>query len=868
MSASVVRRCPLPSDGRPSLDLVARPRLISLLDTAMRVPATLLRAPAGYGKTVLMEEWVRRRSVSCAWVSLCGHHSDPDWFWRDLARAVACAIDGNGDREAESGRKPSEIAGSAEGVLEFVSRLDSEMLIVLDDYQRISSDSPVHSQMEHLLRFMPSRLHVAILSRSFPRIGLARLRAGGMLLELREADLAFTDLEMKEFLAREGVSLNARDAEGVSSLLAGWPAGARMLAQVSGSDRDGELGFGRRVELAEPFVREYLEEEVLESASVGMRSFLAGASYLQRFTASLAARSLGIGEKEAAVFAGRAMDEGLFVSPSGSLDGEAAFAVHPFAARVLEKAAVAIGAPDRLSALERASSWFEERGDMDGAVAMAARARNWDYIASAVMRSWRGYYASDAMGALCAWIDLLPASYIQSHPGLCLVSALPLAANGRSEEARGALRIARQGIRHEEDEKLGQYQAARSLTCAVLGEPETAEEAGRAALAMLSESEDYLRAMVQQVLGGVLQSKDPLASRDAFREALATQRTLGMPNPLCSVFANLAALSAYMGECSDARAYAEHAMEVFPVSSHRDKPMLDMAYAAHAQASYASDDLEAARADVGYLKERDGEVHLPSAISGYLTAALMARLSGDEESEFAVVREVRSRSLAGLIAALPPLSALSAWISRGLVSARDLRAAADDLADSAPVGLLMRTLVNAAEGVQGGLPGVEAAQLAKMLDGIPAFYVRAQMFAAMAYEAEGVSSKADASMRRAFDVAQAAGLRRVFIDDASYILNAWRRVASDDPGSWAAALLKDVSSHAAPSVSREAVRSLTDREMEVIRLASDGLSVQQIADRLFLSRETAKKHLGNAYGKLGVHSKGQAVALLRQLGVL
>lgn len=858
MSTEVVARRGVPTRNA-SLNLVARPRLIAMLDEALHMPATLLCAPAGFGKTMALEEWSRRRGVSPAWVSLDERYGSVDRFWSDVNGALIVAASTDVPSGAEA-RDPVEWACA------IVAAANREVVLVLDDYQRVPAASPVHAHMEILLRIMPSNFHVIIASRAFPRIGLAKLRASGTLLELGMRDLAFTDLEMRDFLARSGVDIPDDRGREVVRLLEGWPAGARMFAQawLSCKEPSSEIAHERM----EQFVREYFAEEVLGGASHEACALLATASYLGTFSATLISSVMGIEARDALLLATQAVDEGLFVTEADTLEGEPAFSLHPLVSCVLERRAVALGAPERTTALARASSWFEERGDMDGAVAMAARARNWDYIASAVMRNWRGYYASDSMGALCTWIDLLPASYVQSHPGICLVFALPLAANGRSEEARGALRIARQGIRHEGDEKLGQYQAARSLTCAVLGEPETAEEAGRAALAMLSDSEDYLRAMVQQVLGGVLQSKDPLASRDAFREALATQRTLGMPNPLCSVFANLAALSAYMGECSDARAYAEHAMEVFPVSSHRDKPMLDMAYAAHAQASYASDDLEAARADVEYLRGRDGEVHLTSAISGYLIAALVARLSGDEESEFAVVREVRSRSLAGLIAALPPLSALSVWISRGLVSARDLRATADDLADGTPVGLLMRTLINAAEGIQGGLPGVEAAQLAKMLDGIPAFYVRAQMFAAMAYEAEGVSSKADASMRRAFDAAQAAGLKRVLIDDASYILNAWRRVASDDPGSWAAALLKDISSHAAPSVSRETVRSLTDREMEVIRLASDGLSVQQIADRLFLSRETAKKHLGNAYGKLGVHSKGQAVALLRQLGVL
>lgn len=810
MSAGAAARRGVPTRSA-SLDLVARPRLISILDEALHMPATLLCAPAGFGKTVLLAEWSRRRGVSPAWVSLDERHGNADKFWSDVSGALSVAAGEDASSDAEA-HDPVEQACA------IAAAANREVVLVLDDYQRVPAASPVHAHMEILLRIMPQNLHVIIASRAFPRIGLAKLRASGTLLELGTRDLAFTELEMRDFLARENMALPSDQEREVMDLLGGWPAGARMLARAW---RSCQGVYSDAVsERVEQFVREYAEEEVLSGVSREMRALLATSSYLGTFTATLIAAVMDIDVRDASLLATTAVDEGLFVTDAGMLEDEPAFELHPVIARVFERRAVALGAPDRTSALAKASAWYEARGDMDGAVRMAACAQNWDYITSVIMRTWRSHYAFDDMRTLRDWLTLMPAAYIEAHPGLCLVMALPLASVGQREDARGALRLARLGIRSQDDEKTGQYQALRSLTCSVLGEAESAEEAGRAALVALPESEEYLRAMVQQVLGGVLQVKDPLASRTMLRQALATQRHLGMANPLCSVYSNLAAVSAYMGEYVDAALYAEHAMEVFPQTLHRERPMLDMAYAAHALAMYAGDNLDAARKDIDYLKSRGDNVRLTGAISGYIAASLIARLSGDVQEEAAFAQSAYAQSPSGLIAALPPLSALSSWVDSGMFSARELREIVDDIAGDAPTGYLMRALVNAAEGVQGVLSGVEAAQLAKLLEGVPAFYVRAQMLAVQAYEAEGVPAKADASLRRAFETARPAGIKRAFLDDAACIMPAWKRIAADATDSWEAQLLKGVSSHAAPHVSRDALRSLTEREMDVIRLAA------------------------------------------------
>ena len=170
---------------------------------------------------------------------------------------------------------------------------------------------------------------------------------------------------------------------------------------------------------------------------------------------------------------------------------------------------------------------------------------------------------------------------------------------------------------------------------------------------------------------------------------------------------------------------------------------------------------------------------------------------------------------------------------------------------------------------EGGEEAIERAKrVAASANDMPAVVVGAGIAGAVMAERAGLRDDACALLSAAFRAAEPEGIARPFLDDADALADVWGCVARKSKGSYAAGMYALAVSRMAPKASGDAAASLTSREFEVMRLAAEGLSVQQIADRLFVSRETVKKHLSNVYSKLGVHGKMQAVAALQRLGML
>ena len=219
-------------------DLVPRPRLAERLDEGLGEGLVLVCAPAGYGKTVLLAEWVRRGRHPVAWLSLDAGDNDPARFWRHAVAALDRVRPGISEQMGPLLGPPpppsfellvtaliNEVAGQPDA--------GETLLLVLDDYHVISSQL-VHASLGFLLEHRPPGLHLALTSRSDPPLALARLRARGQLTELRAAELRFTPGEAAALLQQ----------------VAAAPGGARLDAPLPGRGRRGagraDRGLGGR----------------------------------------------------------------------------------------------------------------------------------------------------------------------------------------------------------------------------------------------------------------------------------------------------------------------------------------------------------------------------------------------------------------------------------------------------------------------------------------------------------------------------------------------------------------------------------------------------------------------------------------------
>ena len=279
-----------PSQARPKQ--VARPRLIAELEREADRKLTLISAPAGFGKTTLLVEWLKGREdgdQSVAWVSLDEGDNDPVRFLSYLVAALRRTVgEGFGEGVLAALRSPGP--PRMEGVLgAFVNELDDlpgEVAVVLDDYHIIDSES-VHQIVSFLLEHLPEGVHLIISSRVDPPLPLARLRARGQMMELHAADLRFTPEEAAAFLNDAmGLDLSAGDIAALEGVTEGWIA-ALQLAALSMRERKDVSDFIRSFSGGHRDVFDFLAEEVLERQSEPVQMFLLETSILDSFSGPL-----------------------------------------------------------------------------------------------------------------------------------------------------------------------------------------------------------------------------------------------------------------------------------------------------------------------------------------------------------------------------------------------------------------------------------------------------------------------------------------------------------------------------------------------------------------------------------------------------
>jgi LuxR family maltose regulon positive regulatory protein len=245
---------------------VRRPRLLAQLDTGSVRTLGLVCAPAGFGKTALLADWIQARQRSVAWLSLDSGDNDPARFWRYAAAALDRVRPGIADGIAPllGPPAPPSFEGVAAALINELTVRPGEhdVLLVLDDYHVVEAQH-VHQSLMFLLDHLPSDVHVMLASRADPRLSLARLRARGQLAELRAADLRFSPDEAAVLLREAtGRDLSEGAVVALTTRTEGWAAGLQLAALSLGGQAD-VAEFVTTFSGSHRYVLDYLTEEVL-----------------------------------------------------------------------------------------------------------------------------------------------------------------------------------------------------------------------------------------------------------------------------------------------------------------------------------------------------------------------------------------------------------------------------------------------------------------------------------------------------------------------------------------------------------------------------------------------------------------------------
>jgi LuxR family transcriptional regulator, maltose regulon positive regulatory protein len=420
---------------RPGPGMVPRPRLTRHLDECLEQGLVLVCAPAGYGKTVLLADWARRRQRPVAWLSLDEGDNDPIRFWRYAVAALDRVRPGISERVGPllGPPTPPSFAGVVIALInDLAPQQKDEAVLVLDDYHAIGSQ-PVHASLKFLLEHRPPGLRLVLASRADPPLALARLRARGQLAELRAAELRFTAEEaaalLRQLVAGADASLPDADVAALTARTEGWAAGLQ-LAGLSLRGQADAAGFVADFTGSHRYVLDFLTQEVLECQPEQVRAFLLETSVLERLSGPLSDAVTGRGGSQELLE--QVERAGLFLVPLDEVRGWWRF--HHLFADLL-RARLREEQPAQVAQLHRnAAAWHEEHGLSEEAIRHAVAAGEMTWAARLIERQFDTVSGLRGEGVTVQrWLAALPADLVRSRPRLLLAQAQLAAATGRVE---------------------------------------------------------------------------------------------------------------------------------------------------------------------------------------------------------------------------------------------------------------------------------------------------------------------------------------------------------------------------------------------------------------------------------------------------
>ena len=895
--------------------LVPRPRLSERLDRGAASKLMLVSAPAGFGKTTLLAEWLVKwpplptRERSAAWLSLDQGDNDPASFWANVIAAVRTVASevGAGTLTLLQSPGPPPIQTVLTTLLNDLGVLASDLVLVLDDFHLIDARD-VQDGMAFLLEPLPPQVHLVIASRADPALPLARLRARGELVEIRAADLRFTPDEVATYLnGVMGLALTAEDVAALEGRTEGWIV-ALQLAALSMQGRDDVAGFIAGFAGDDRYIVDYLAEEVLQSQPEHVHRFLLQTSILDRLCGPLC--DAVTGQDGGKVKLAAQQRGNLFLVPLD--DRRRWYRYHHLFADVL-RGHLLEEQPDDLPELHRrASVWFEKNNEPSEAIRHAMAGGDFDRAADLVELSIPAMRRNRQVATLRRWLEALPDELVRVRPVLSVGYAGAMLVDGEIEGVEDRLRDAQRQLNATTGIHSGpQAPSAELVVVEELRRLPGIIEVYRAALAQargdvldtvrharraldLSPREDHLvRASAAGFLGLASWASGDLAeAHRAYAECMAGLRQVGYVSDALGCAIALADIRVTQGRLGEAMRTYQQALQHAP---EQGGPVLrgtaDM-YVGMSQLHRERDDLPAATQDLLRSQELGEHTGLPQ--NRYRWRVAMARMreaEGDLDGALDLLNEAERLYVSDFFPNVRPVPALRARVrvtqgrmgeARSWVRERGL-SATDDLSYLHEFEHITLSRVLLAQHTEEQSEGYirDATRLLERLlraaeeGGRTGSVIEILVLQALAHQTQGDLPGALASLKRAVTLSEPEGYVRVFVDEgppmAALLRAAARPAHGEQKGiapSHVRRLLAAINKTAGNApVKQGLIEPLSARELDVLRLLGTDLDGPDIARELIVSLSTVRTHTQSIYAKLGVNNRRAAVRQAEELNL-
>ncbi len=890
----------------PRSGMVARPRLRERLDRAIESKLTLVAAPAGFGKTTLLSEWLAATGAagrSASWLSLDRGDNEPASFWTYVVTALQTMDPAVGARALSLLQEPQPpaIETILTSLLNELGALPNDVVLVLDDYHLIDVQA-VTDEMTFLLDHLPRQVHVVIATRADPALPLARLRARGELIEIRAADLRFTPDEAAAYLNQVmGLDLGASDVAALEARTEGWIA-ALQLAALSMQGRDDVAGFIAGFAGDDRYIVDYLMEEVLHRQPEHVRSFMLETSILARMTGPLCDAVTGQDAGKATL---EALDRAnLFLVPLD--DRRRWYRYHQLFADVL-RARLVDERPGLAPELHRrACEWLEEHGARHEAIRHAMAGGDMARAADLVELAIPAMNRSQQSATLRQWLEALPDEMVRFRPVLSVAYAAILMEGGRVEGVEPRLRDAERWLDMTADGRAGPDAPSapmvvvdeeafrglpgwialyRSAQAMAVGDVAGTMTHAQRALDLVGEDDHHRRGAAAGLLGlAAWTTGDLEAAHRSYAECVASMLKVDQGSTVLGCFIVQADIRIAQGRLHDAMRIFERGVRL---ATGHGGPALRGAADMHTGMS----ELFRERNDLGPAAQHLAVGHELGEETGLsqnpyrsrVAAARIRQAHGDLDGALELLDEAERVYASDFSPNVRPIAAVKArvWIAQGrLAEAADWAregglSALDEPsylrefehATLARLLLAQGTRDRADDSIAAAIELTERLLAAAEGGGRSGSAIDILVVQALARHACGDVAGALSSLARAVALAEPEDYVRAFLDEGPPMAALLRLAAKDRKApSYARRLLGAVVSvEGRATVGQPLIEPLTERELEVLRLMGSELDGPGIARELTVSLATVRTHTRNIYAKLGVNSRMAAVRRAAEL---
>jgi LuxR family maltose regulon positive regulatory protein len=872
-----------PFAGPVAGNVVSRPGLVGRFGTSARV--TLLSAPPGSGKTVLLRSWIGQPTLAdrVASVAVGRDVRDPQWFWLSVLTALRRTVPGSALVRPLTPAPDLDGWAIAERLMKDLAPLEDPIWLVIDDVHELDSDEALR-QLELLVMRGPPELRFVLATRHDVRLGLHRLRLAGELTEIRAADLQFTVDEARELLRGAGVELAEQAIALLCEQTEGWAAGLR-LAALSLAGHPNPERFAAEFSGRERTVAEYLLAEVLERQSPEVRRLLLRTSVLERISGELADLLTGDSGGERVL---QDLEEAnAFVV---ALDAARSwFRYHHLFADLLQME-LRRAAPGEVAALHRAAAtWFAGHGFPVEAVRHAQAARDWALATQLLADYWPGLHLGGHAATVHALLARFPAEASAADAELAALVAADELARGSLEAAERYLLLAERGSALVLASRRGQFQLLLAITRLLVARqrgnlPAVVDEAGR--LQALADGPDAAQpglgqglralALISLAIAEQLTARFDEAERH-LEEGVALANRIGRPYLEFSGLANQAA-AGFFRSLPPAAERARQTIELARRHGWTDEPpanLASMVLGAVLAWQGRPDEAEPMLQQAERAPRDEAE---PVAGLGIRYIRGMLELARGRDADALAAFQAAEQFTGRLAAPKPLVTAVRAMLAQVLV-----RLGETEHAEQAIAGLREQDrergeirIATAMLRLAQDDPHAATAALVPVLDGSallfwPGWLTQAFLLEAIGQETLGDPGAAESALERALDLAEPDGALLWFLlHPAPGLLkrHAGQRTAHAALIAEIFSLLAGQTPGSSPGRLQPPLDALSHSEIRVLRYLPTNLSMPEIANELCVSLNTVRTHMRHLYAKLGTHRRADAVARARALGLL